>query len=135
MTRGQNQQPLQAHSVPAGLELAVQMAHGGWWHLTQEGEPGEEGSRAEAEQRQQQDDEVQRDGVGFAPPLLEQGAISTAAADQRDDGRVVVFRLSVWKRTDDCGAKRHLERKKSLLLVYKHWWFRSRRHQCNASGP
>lgn len=98
-------------NLTAGLKLTTQTASGGWRLLTQEGEPGEEGGRAEAQQRQQQDDEVERDGVGFAPPLLERGAIS-AGADQRDDHGVVVSRLSVWERTNDCGAKRRLERKK-----------------------
>lgn len=39
--------------------------------LTQEGEAGEEGGRAEVEQRQQQDNEVEWDGVGLAPPAVE----------------------------------------------------------------
>ncbi len=46
---------------------------------TEEGEPGEEGSGAEMEQRQQQNDEVKRDGVGFTPPAIkhQSGAVFT----------------------------------------------------------
>lgn len=38
--------------------------------LTQKSEPGEEGGGAEVEQRQKQQNKVERDSVGFTPVLV-----------------------------------------------------------------
>lgn len=48
--------------------------------VTEEGEPGEEGGRAEAEQRQQQDQQVEGDAAALPPPALEGGHVRRGVA-------------------------------------------------------
>lgn len=77
------------------------------FYITQEGEPCKEGGWAEAEQRKQQDDQVEGDGAGFAPPVFKRAdirsIISTVTEIKRADGGVP-SRLSVWVWTDDWGT-------------------------------
>lgn len=79
--------------------------------ITQEGEPGKEGSRAEAEQRQQQDDQVQRDGAGFTPPVSEGADVGCVAAVGEEKHFIsgVSSPVGVRVRTDDCGTDQRLE--------------------------
>lgn len=78
------------------------------FYITQEGEPCKEGGWAEAEQRKQQDDQVEGDGVGFVPPVFKRAdirsIISTVTEIKRADGGVP-SRVSVWVWTDDWGTK------------------------------
>lgn len=72
-------------------------------YITQEGEPRKEGGWAEAEQWQQQDDQVEGNGVGFTPPVFKRvdiSIISTVANVECADSRVS-FRVSVRVWTDD----------------------------------
>lgn len=71
--------------------------HSSWENKghTEEGEPGEEGSGAEIEQRQQQNNEVKRDGVCFTPPAIKHRSCAVITHIVLESAAVSV-RIQVW---------------------------------------
>lgn len=96
--------------------------------ITEEGEPGEEGGGAEAEQRQQQHDQVQGDGAGFTPPVSKgadvRGRVATVGQEKHSVGGVP-SPVAVRERTDDCGTHQRGQNLLSELRLQDTSTFRS----------
>lgn len=68
--------------------------------LTQKGEPGEEGCRAEVEQRQKQHNKVERDSLGFIPPVVKQRCVCTVITDIMQANAAVLMWIHIWVWTN-----------------------------------
>lgn len=68
--------------------------------LTKKGEPGEEGGRTKVEQWQKYCNKVQRDGVGFIPPVVKQCCVCIIiTVIMLANAAVIIWiRTNHWKR-------------------------------------
>lgn len=85
--------------------------------LTQEGEPGKEGGRAEVEEGEEQQDEVERDGVSLTPPVVKHSCRAVSAPHQQDTSIATMFGVRKW--TYNCWEGEYLRLiKPTLKSVY-----------------